>query len=135
MLLLVTYHLSLVTLYELLAVATLAVHLSWILWVILGALITRRRRLLRALHIASLVYSILIEVLPWPPCPLTLLEQWLEDRAGITAYHGPFLVHYLDALVYPNVPEELLISLAVAVCVFNLVLYGFRYARREGAAW
>jgi hypothetical protein len=121
--------------YEFLAVATLAFHFLWILWVIFGVLLTRRRRLLRALHLASLVYSILIEILPWPPCPLTVLEQWLEDRAGITAYRGPFLVHYLDALVYPHVPVGLLVGCAVAVCVFNLAVYGVRYARRNGGAW
>jgi hypothetical protein len=121
--------------YQTLTVAVLAVHVLWILWVILGVLFTRRRRLLRALHITSLVYSILIEVLPWPPCPLTVLEQWLEDRAGIVSYHEPFLVHYLDALVYPNVPVGLLVGCAVAVCVFNLVVYVFRYARREGSMW
>ena len=118
--------------YKALTVAVLVIHVLWILWVIFGVLFTRRRRLLRALHITSLVYSILIEVLPWPPCPLTVLEQWLEDRAGIVAYHEPFLVHYLDALVYPNVPVALLVTCAVAVCLFNLVVYGFRYAHRNG---
>jgi hypothetical protein len=121
--------------YQTLTVAVLAVHVLWILWVILGVLFTRRRRLLRALHITSLVYSILIEILPWPPCPLTGLEQWLGDCAGIVSYHEPFLVHYLDALVYPNVPVGLLVGCAVAVCVFNLVVYVFRYARREGSMW
>jgi len=121
--------------YQTLTVAVLAVHVLWILWVIFGVLFTRRRRLLRALHITSLVYSILIEVLPWPPCPLTVLEQWLEDRAGIVSYHEPFLVHYLDALVYPNVPVGLLVGCAVAVCLFNLVVYVFRYARRDTGGW
>ena len=121
--------------YQTLTVVVLAVHVLWILWAIFGVLFTRRRRLLRALHITSLVYSVLIDILPWPPCPLTVLEQWLEDRAGIVSYHEPFLVHYLDALVYPNVPVGLLVGGAVAVCVFNLVVYVFRYARRQGSMW
>ncbi len=121
--------------YQTLTVAVLAVHFLWILWAIFGVLFTRRKRLLRALHIGSLVYSILIEVLPWPPCPLTVLEQWLEDRAGIVSYHEPFLVHYLEALVYPNVPVELLVGCAVAVCLFNLMIYVFRYARRNAGGW
>jgi len=53
----------------------------------------------------------------------------------IVSYHEPFLVHYLDALVYPNVPMGLLVGCAVAVCVFNLVVYVFRYARRQGSMW
>ncbi len=60
-------------LYQILAGVTLAVHLLWILWVILGCLVTQNRPLLRWVHTLSLFYGILIEILPWP-CPLTLVE-------------------------------------------------------------
>jgi hypothetical protein len=69
-----------VKVYHGMAVTIPTLHLLWIFWVICGALLTRRRRALRWLHIISLVYSVLIEALPWPPCPLTLLEAWLEAR-------------------------------------------------------
>jgi hypothetical protein len=121
--------------YHILAVAVLILHLTWILWVIFGALVTRHRILLRWFHILSLVYAIAIEVLPWPPCPLTALEQWLETRAGVTPYHGSFLVHYLEAVIYPDMPVRLLIACAVAVCVFNLGVYVFRFRRRHAAGW
>ena len=113
--------------YHAMAVAVLALHLLFILWVIAGAFLTRRRRALAGLHIISWVYSILIEVLPWPPCPLTLLEAWLEARAGITPYHGSFLVHYLEAIVYPDIPDSWLIGGAVVICGFNLGLYAYRF--------
>ncbi len=106
-----------------LADLVLAVHLLFILWVIGGILLVRRYPRLRWVHISSLIYGIFIEVAPWPPCPLTVLEQWLEDRAGIAAYHGSFLLHYLDALVYPHIPLDLLISIAVVFCAANLVFY------------
>ena len=48
-------------------------HALYILWVVFGALLTRSRPMLRWLHVASLVWGILTELLPWP-CPLTLLE-------------------------------------------------------------
>ena len=51
---------------------------------------------------ASLIYAIVIELVPWPPCPLTVVENWLEARAGIEPARGPFLVHVLDAIVYPD---------------------------------
>lgn len=121
--------------YHAMAIAVLTVHLLFIFWVVGGVLLTARRGTLRWVHIACLAYSILIEVLPWPPCPLTLLETWLEARAGITPYHGSFLVHYLDALVYPNVPVLWLVAGAVAICAFNLGVYGFRYRHRTGSAW
>jgi hypothetical protein len=121
--------------YHGLAVAVLSLHLLFILGVAGGALVTRGRPLLRRLHIASLVYTVLIQVLPWPPCPLTLLENWLEMRAGITPYQGPFLLHFLDATVYPNVPLVWLVPAVVAVCGLNLALYAVRYRRRSGPAW
>ena len=117
--------------YHFLAVAVLILHLLWILWVIFGALFTRQRGALRYFHVASLVYGIFIEITPWPPCPLTVLEQWLEEGASITPYHEPFLVHYLEAVIYPDIPLRLLVGCAVAVCVFNLGVYGVRYWRRE----
>ncbi len=41
-------------------------------------------------------------------CPLTALETWLEVRGNVPAYRGPFLLHYLDAVVYPDIPSNLL---------------------------
>ena len=105
------------------ATVVLVVHLTWIVWVIFGWLVARRRSpAVRWFHFGSLIYGIFIEIAPWA-CPLTLLEQWLESKAGIAPYREPFLVHYLEAVVYPNVPERVLITTAVLVCGFNLYLH------------
>jgi len=98
--------------------------------VLLGWTVTRCRRLLRTLHIASLVYAIVIELLPWPLCPLTVAETWLEARAGIEPAHGQFLVHVLDAIMYPDLPEWLVVGGAVLVCVAILAVNLRRYLRR-----
>lgn len=108
--------------YLALADAVLAVHLLYIAWVICGALFTRGRPRLAALHIASIIWGIITETTN-APCPLTTAENWCEARAGLTPYHGPFLLHYLDATVYPNVPNAFLVSVAVAVCALNLLIY------------
>jgi hypothetical protein len=116
--------------YGMLAVLTLLLHGFFILWVIFGALLTRSRPLLRGLHIASLVWGILTELLPWS-CPLTLLENWFEAKAGVEPYHGGFLLHYLDKLVYPDISATLLTVVGVLVCTVNILLYlrGFWTAR------
>ncbi len=108
--------------YSGLATAVLFLHALFILWVIFGALLTRSRPVPRWLHIASLAWGILIEVLPWP-CPLTLLENWLEARAGIEPYQGGFLLHYLDKLVYPDISANVLTIVGVLVCIGNLAFY------------
>src|ERR1017187_5257049 len=88
-----------------LASVALAVHLTWIVWVIFGWLVARNRPVLRWFHLGSLIYGIFIEIAPRPH-PLTLLEQWLESKAGAAVYGEPFPVHYLEAAVYPDVPER-----------------------------
>jgi hypothetical protein len=111
--------------YSALAIFVLVLHALFILWVVFGALLTRSRAVLRWLHIASLVWGILTELLPWP-CPLTLLENWLEGKAGVEPYQGGFLLHYLDKLVYPDISATVLTVAGVLVCVLNLATYGWQ---------
>lgn len=113
---------------KLLAALVLAIHLTWIVWVIIGAVWTRGRPWLTGFHLASLVWGILAEVGPWP-CPLTLLEQHFEAAGSLRSYTGSFLVHYLEAIVYPSVPVGLIIGCAVAVCGVNLLIYLARLVR------
>src|SRR5271157_5710054 len=108
--------------YSVLAISVLFLHALFILWVAFGALLTRSRPILRWLHVGSLVWGVLTEVLPWP-CPLTLLENWLEGNAGVEPYQGGFLLHYLDKLVYPDISATVLTVAAVIVCGLNLAFY------------
>lgn len=119
--------------YSALAASVLGLHLLFILWVIFGVLVARSRPLVRWLHISSLIWGILIEVLPWP-CPLTLVENWLESKARIEPYRDGFILHYLDALVYPNIAPLLLTVVGELVCVLNLALYARPlFSRRNGS--
>ena len=111
--------------YSALAIVVLFLHALFILWVVLGALVTRSRPVLRWLHIGSLIWGILTELLPWP-CPLTLLENWLEGKIGVEPYQGGFLLHYLDKLVYPDISATVLTVAGVLVCVLNLAFYGWQ---------
>src|SRR3974390_1593368 len=88
--------------YSVLAISVLFLHTLFILWVVFGALLTRSHPILRWLHISSVVWGILTELLP-RPCPLTVLESWLERSAGVEPEQGAFLLYYLDKLVYPDI--------------------------------
>jgi hypothetical protein len=116
--------------FALLAAAVLLLHLLFILWVAAGAFLTRGRPALAWLHVGSLLYSITIEATSWP-CPLTGFEQDLQRRAGMTPYEGGFLAHYLERLVYPDLPPPLVVGGAIAVCVLNLGVYARRLRRRR----
>ncbi|HSC78006.1 MAG TPA: DUF2784 domain-containing protein [Candidatus Acidoferrales bacterium] len=120
--------------YHVLAVVAFTLHAAWILWVLLGWLATRKRPVLRWLHIGSVVYAILIEVVLFP-CPLTLLENWSLQRAGEKPYEESFLIHYFESVIYPDVSQQLLTVVAVMVCVAILGVHLLRYARGRNGAW
>ncbi len=103
----------------------LVVHLAWILWVIFGALWTRGHPFLTGFHLASLVWGVVVELSPLD-CPLTIAEQFFEAEAGAHPYSGGFLIHWLERIVYPDIPESLLVYIGVAVCGVNLAIYGWR---------
>lgn len=113
-------------LFRMLAILLPLLHLGFILWVIFGALLTRGRRLLTGLHLGTLAYGFLIEILPIG-CPLTSAEQWARQGAGMAPYPGDFLRHYLELIIYPDVPYVWLIVGATVVCAANLVVYARRW--------
>jgi hypothetical protein len=89
--------------YSALAAFVLFLHALFIVWVVFGAFVMHSRP---------------------GPCPLTLLENWLEAKATVQPYQGGFLLHYLDKLVYPDISATVLTVAGVLVCVLNLTLYG-----------
>ena len=108
------------------AIAILSAHVLWIVAVIFGALFTRGRPVWSTLHILSLIWGIIVEVGPWP-CPFTLAEQYFEARAGIQAYQGSFLLHYVDKIVYPDVPWWVIATVGASICALNLGIYLWRF--------
>ena len=120
--------------YRALAFVALLLHLLWLAWILLGWLVTRRRPLLRWLHIGSLMWGIVVSVLPWT-CPLTFAEIYFERRAGLVPYEKSFLEHYVELLVYPDVNQTLLMVCAVAACVLILGVHVYRLSRRDSRGW
>jgi hypothetical protein len=114
------------SIYSRIAIFVLLAHVLFILWVIFGAFLTRTRPVLQWLHIGSLVWGMLTGVFCYV-CPLTLLENWLEQRAGIEPYQGGFVLHYLDKLVYPDLPNWALTSAAAVVCTLNFTYYARQF--------
>ncbi len=109
--------------YKILADIVVVVHFFWIVFIILGGLIGARRRAVGIAHISGLAFAFVIQVSGWY-CPLTDLEVWLRSQqAPGLAYHGSFIVHYIEELVYIDVPRGAIIVLTVLLCAFNGWLY------------
>ena len=80
--------------YLVLAKLVVALHIGFIVFIFAGAYVAVPYRWVIWLHVPAIAYSILITIVGWP-CPLTLLEQRLLERAGAPVYSGEFLPHYL----------------------------------------
>lgn len=116
--------------YGLLADAVVAVHFIWILFLIFGGWWGRRNRWVRRIHLAGLVLAFFVETFDWF-CPLTHLEVWLAERGALSGYHGSFITHYLDKIIYVEAPRGLIVSLTIMICAGNAWFYLSKPRRRN----
>lgn len=109
--------------YRLAALAVLTLHLAFILFVVAGALLAWRRRLLLAVHLPAALWGFWVEA-SGTGCPLTGMENYLRMQAGLAGYSGGFIEHYLLGMVYPHgLTRTVQYTLAGAVLGINAVLY------------
>src|SRR5262245_39723692 len=102
--------------FRFLADATVVLHLSFILFVVLGGLIATRWRWVAWMHLPAAAWAAWIEFAGWI-CPLTPLENWLREQGGGTAYTSSFIERYLLPTLYPeSLSHELQWMLGGAVC-------------------
>lgn len=99
-----------------------AVHFGWILFLIGGAVIGQRVRWVMWTHLTALGYSVLLQVFSWT-CPLTYLELWLWNRTPSGSYSGSFIAHYLEKLIYMEIPRCLLLVLTGIIIGTSAVVY------------
>ncbi|HEY9198406.1 MAG TPA: DUF2784 domain-containing protein [Gammaproteobacteria bacterium] len=111
-----------------------ALHLSYILFVILGGLLVLRWRRLAWLHLPAVVWGVLIEFMGWV-CPLTPLENRLREMAGEAGYAHGFIEEYIAPIVYPlGLTPHVQIWLGVGVIVINLFVYALVLRNRAARA-
>ena len=118
-------------LYRIAADATLILHLAFILFVVLGAVLGARWRWLPLLHLPAAAWGVYVE-LAGAFCPLTALENRLLVLAGQSGYRGSFVEHYLLPVIYPaGLTRDIQQLLAATVVVLNVVLYAWLIRRRH----
>jgi len=119
---------------RLLADAVLTLHLLFVLFVMLGALLVLRRPILAWIHIPAAIWGVYIEY-SGRICPLTPLENSLRASGGEVGYAGGFVEHYLLRTLYPQgLTRGTQAVLGTLVLVINLAAYSalaLRMSRRE----
>ncbi|MFK2856254.1 DUF2784 domain-containing protein [Dyella humi] len=109
--------------YLLLADAVLALHLAFILFVCLGALLALKWRWVPWLQLPAAAWGVFVEASGWI-CPLTSLENYFRVHAGTAAYQGDCLGHYLTATIYPDgLTRNIQFVLGAVVVIVNLSIY------------
>ena len=103
----------------------LMLHLSFVLFVLLGGFLLIRWPRLVWLHLPAVAWGAFVEF-SGLICPLTPLENWLRTQAGEATYRGDFIVRYLSAILYPEaLTHELQVAFGTAVIVVNMAIYGW----------
>lgn len=116
-----------------LANAVVVVHFAFVIFVVAGGLLLYRWWWVVCLHLPALIWGALVEFTHWI-CPLTYLEDAWRERAGLAAYQGDFVTHYLLPILYPaQLTAHIQLMLGALVIGINVIIYGLwlwsRYRR------
>lgn len=116
--------------YHLLADLVLLVHVAFVGFVLLGALLAVKWRFILWLHLPAVAWGALVEFAGWI-CPLTPLENWLRIQAGKPPYTGDFISSYFGSILYPaSLTREIQIFFGFVVVTLNAVVYWWLWRRQ-----
>lgn len=100
-------------------------HLAFVIFVALGALLVLRRPWVAVLHVPAAAWGAWIEI-TGGACPLTFVENDLRRRAGESGLPTGFIEHYIYPLLYPpGLSRPVQWTLAAIVITGNLALYAW----------
>lgn len=117
--------------YRVAADAVVILHLAFVLFVALGALLALRWRRVLWIQVPAALWGAAIE-LTGGICPLTPLENHLRSLGGESGYAGGFLDHYLLPMLYPAALTRTTQFLLAAIVVSLNGLIYWVVARRTG---
>lgn len=116
-------------LFQALAALVMVFHFSFVLFAVLGGILTLRWGRWAWVHVPAFLWAALIEFAGWV-CPLTYLEIWLLEQSGESGYQEGFVEHYLLPLLYPEtLTRDLQVILGLFVLSINIFIYGLSILR------
>lgn len=111
--------------------AALLLHVAFIAFVMLGALLAIRWQWIIVAHVPAVAWGAFIEA-TGGICPLTPIENRLRTETGLPSYGGGFIEHYLMRIIYPDgLTRATQYVLAGVVIVVNGAIYGWLLYRRR----
>ena len=119
--------------YRSLADAVVIFHFAVVVFVIAGGLLVVKWPRVAWVHLPVIAWVIFAE---WfdKICPLTFLENWLRDKAGVGSYHDSFVGHYIMPILYPDgLTHQMQMWLGTAILLINVTMYGIVVLRHRRA--
>ena len=117
--------------YRFLADAVVVLHLGFVVFVMLGALLALRWPKLVWVHLPAAFWGAWIEF-SGRICPLTPLENRLRSLGGGATYEQGFVEQYLLPVLYPpGLTTDVQLLLGTLVVLVNAALYGLLWRRRH----
>lgn len=115
--------------YRFLLELLIAAHFAFVVFIVFGAVSVFVRRWMIFLHLPTLAYGLLSELLNIK-CPLALTEGWLRDLSFESGFAVGFLEPFLIGLIYPpNWNQSFGNLMAILLLTFNLIVYSFVFLR------
>ena len=113
--------------YLLLADLIVILHLGFIVFAALGALLAFKWPRVIWLHLPAVIWAAITEFMGLI-CPLTPLENWLRQQAGADPYQTSFISHYLLPLIYPpGLTPTIQWLLGGILVMLNVLIYAWLY--------
>lgn len=107
------------------------IHLAFVIFAVLGALLAFWRRWIVWLHLPAFLWAVWIEF-SGGICPLTPLENWLRIKGGQGAYEGDFVAVYLLPILYPaGLTRNVQFIIAIMIILINVAVYGSIFYKRS----
>ncbi len=118
--------------YRVLTDVVVAVHLAFVLFVVLGGIAVFWRRWVLYVHLPSFLWGAGVDIMGWV-CPLTDLENSLRQQAMETTYAGGFIEHTILPILYPlGLTRTVQITLGLLVLLLNTGIYFGYWRMRRG---
>ena len=117
--------------YSIFADLVVVIHLGFVIFAVLGAVLIIWRRWIIWLHLPGLLWAVWIEI-TGGICPLTPLENWFRTKGGQGGYEGNFVAAYLLPVLYPaGLTRNVQFIIAMMIIVINVAIYGSIFYKRS----
>ena len=117
--------------YRLWADMVVLLHVSFVVFVVLGGVLTLRWPRLAWVHLPAALWGVMIELGGWV-CPLTSIESHFRQLGGGSAYGETFIEHYLEPVLYPlGLTRHAQFVFGLTALFINLAVYARLWYRRR----